>query len=119
MSNLARRRPAQEGLSSMQLQPPGASAASPQDSEAAIRLTVTRLARPNRAGDDVIERAAILAEGSECEAVESWILARGGRAEMAAVSTGGGLWGDRGSGRIGGSAAPAARYVLPADALQH
>jgi hypothetical protein len=38
---------------------------------------------------------------------------------MAAVSTGGGLWGDRGSGRIGGSAAPAARYVLPADALQH
>ncbi|MDX6728611.1 MAG: hypothetical protein QOK49_3416 [Baekduia sp.] len=87
--------------------------------DSAIQALVTRLARRGRGGTLVIERAAILAEGSECEAVESWILARGGRAEMAAVSTGGGLWGDRGSGRIGGSAAPAARYVLPADALQH
>jgi hypothetical protein len=31
----------------------------------AIRSVVTRLARPHRAGGDVIERAAILAEGAD------------------------------------------------------
>jgi hypothetical protein len=102
----------------MQLQPPGASAASPQDSEAAIRLTVTRLARPNRAGDDVIERAAILAEGKTSAAILAWIMAHDGQPEaLAPAAAPRGLHGARLSAAAGGSAAPR-RYVLPAGVLR-
>jgi hypothetical protein len=85
--------------------------------DAAIQELVTRLSRRGRGGDLVIERAAILAEGSECEAVESCLLARGGRAEMPAARTGRGLYAERESARGGGGPQTAQRYVLPAGTL--
>jgi hypothetical protein len=48
----------------------------------AIRSVVTRLARPHRAGGDVIERAAILAEGADAGAVFAWIAAHDGQPEV-------------------------------------
>src|ERR1017187_10758486 len=51
-----------------------------------IRALVTRLARPHRSGGEVIERAAIFADGADFAEVMAWITARGGTAE-AVVST--------------------------------
>lgn len=79
----------------------------------AIQALVARLARPTKAGGHVIERAAILAEGSHCGDIEAWILRRGGQAEAPPVRVGTGLYADRG-GQPGG---PPTRYVLPAGAL--
>ena len=52
----------------------------------AIRSVVTRLARSHSSGGEVIERAAILAEGGDFPAVMAWITAHGGKPE-AMVST--------------------------------
>jgi hypothetical protein len=83
-----------------------------------IRALVTRLARAHPSGGTVIERAAIVAEGAEFEAVMAWILAHGGKPE-AAVETPArhGLHGSR--LHAGGGSAPraASRFVLPAGAL--
>src|SRR3954451_23562917 len=84
----------------------------------AIRSLVTRLARPRPGGGATIERAAILAEGADFDAVMSWIVAHGGEAEAATNSSSRhGLHGARlhpsGSAQ---SRAPA-RFVLPAGAL--
>src|SRR5918994_6600703 len=46
-----------------------------------IRAVVTRLSRPRPSGGSVIERAAILAEGSDAEAIIRWILSHSGRPE--------------------------------------
>ena len=46
--------------------------------EDAIRAVVARLARPHRSGGDVIERAAILAEGGDSTAIFDWISAHAG-----------------------------------------
>jgi hypothetical protein len=82
-----------------------------------IRALVARLSRPHRTGGRVIERATMLAEGSDFDAVLAWIEAHGGEPE-APVSRkvgGGGLH----SGRLsGGEKAPAPlRFILPAAAL--
>jgi hypothetical protein len=85
----------------------------------AIRTLVTRLARPHRSGGTVIERAAILAEGADFAAVMAWVVARGGVAEEATVSSasGGGLHGARLS-HGGPTQAPLPlRFVLPPGAL--
>jgi hypothetical protein len=47
----------------------------------AIRSVVTRLARSHASGGEVIERAAILAEGGDFPAVMAWITAHGGLPE--------------------------------------
>lgn len=85
--------------------------------DADISALVTRLSRPHASGGGVIERAAILAEGADFNAVVAWIDAHDGKAESAAPpAAGGGLHGDRIQ-----SGAPALgvplRYVLPPDAL--
>lgn len=84
----------------------------------AIRALVTRLARPHSSGGEVIERAAILAEGADSAAVITWITAHAGIAEtqVVQVSTHG-LHGSRLS--YGGGAEPQTplRFVLPAGAL--
>lgn len=49
--------------------------------DAAIRLLVARLARPNRAGGHTIERASILAEGEGAGDVIAWITDHGGEPE--------------------------------------
>jgi hypothetical protein len=48
-----------------------------------IQELVERLGRPHRSGGVVIERAAIVAEGADFDAVMAWILQRGGEAEVA------------------------------------
>jgi hypothetical protein len=80
----------------------------------AIRVLVTRLSRAHPSGGGVIERAAILAEGADFDAVLAWIIAHDGRPEAAAAPVAsGGLHGARHERPAG---APA-RYVLPAAAL--
>jgi hypothetical protein len=84
----------------------------------AIRSLVRRLARAHPAGGTVIERAAIVAEGADSEAVMNWIVAHGGWPEAPAESSARhGLHGSR--LHSGGGSAPRApsRFVLPAGAL--
>lgn len=51
-----------------------------QDDDA-IRATVIRLSRADGYGGAVIERAAIVAEGTRAAAIEDWILTHGGEPE--------------------------------------
>ena len=84
--------------------------------DAAIADLVARLARPHPSGGKVIERAAILAEGSSAAAIIDWIVSRAGQGELAAARRAGGLHGGRsaGTGRTDG---PPLRYILPAGLL--
>jgi hypothetical protein len=84
----------------------------------AIRALITRLARAHPAGGTVVERAAIVAEGADAEAVMSWIAAHGGVPEAtASTSTRHGLHGTRLFDSGGSAPRSAARFVLPAGAL--
>jgi hypothetical protein len=84
----------------------------------AIRSLVARLGRPHPSGGTVIERAAIIAEGADSGDVLSWILAHGGTPEAAmATSTRHGLHGSRLHAGGGSEPRAAARFVLPAGAL--
>jgi len=80
----------------------------------AIRVLVKRLARPHPSGGEVIERAAIMAEGTGSTDVMTWILAHGAIPEAVAerTSTRQGLHGVS-------DCAPrtTSRFVLPAGAL--
>ena len=83
----------------------------------AIRALLTRLARPDASGGDVIERAAILAEGPNFAAIMAWVMAHGGKPEAATPTAHtGGLHGSR---MMEGAETPRAplRFVLPAGAL--
>ena len=82
----------------------------------AIRALLTGLARPDASGGDVIERAAILAAGSDFTAIMAWVVAHGGKPEaVAAAVPSGGLHGSRLTDG-GGSTTPL-RFVLPPGAL--
>ena len=83
-----------------------------------IRALVVRLSRADGSGGDTIERAAILADGSDLAPVVAWILARGGRpqAAVASVSTRG-LHSARLSGGEATQTSAPLRYVLPAGSL--
>jgi hypothetical protein len=84
----------------------------------AIRALVTRLARPHFSGGEVIERAAILAEGSDSAAIMAWITAHAGVAEAAtAAPTRHGLHSPRLSDRSGAQSRTPLRFVLPAGTL--
>ena len=80
----------------------------------AIRSLVSRLSRAHPSGGRVIERAAILAAGTDVAAVMSWIVAHAGEPEATAPATS-----ERG---LHGSRAAVTRtpprYVLPAGALE-
>lgn len=83
-----------------------------------ICALVTRLSRRHASGGNVIERAAIMAEGADFNAVVAWIEAHDGKPEAAVEPAGpGGLHGTR--IQHGGASAPAVplRYVLPPNAL--
>jgi hypothetical protein len=84
----------------------------------AIRSLVTRLARAHPAGGTVVERAAIVAEGADFEAVMTWIVAHGGKPE-ARVETSArhGLHGSRLPASGGSERRAPSRFVLPAGAL--
>jgi hypothetical protein len=83
-----------------------------------IRKLVTRLARRDKNGASVIERAAILAEGADSRAILAWIEAQHGQAEdQVHAAASGGL---HGGSLHGGSPAPSTtprRYVLPPGVL--
>jgi hypothetical protein len=84
----------------------------------AIRTLVTRLARPHPSGGEVIERAAILAEGADFQAVMAWITAHAGIPEATVASTPRhGLHGSRLSDSGGAEPRVPLRFVLPAGAL--
>jgi hypothetical protein len=83
----------------------------------AIRAVVRRLARPHASGGDVIERAAIIAEGAASGAIIAWITAHEGiPEEAAAADPRRGLHSPRLSDRGGATHTPA-RYLLPAGAF--
>lgn len=89
----------------------------PTADDDAIRALVKRLSRPDRAGGQVIERAAVLAAGIGASAVLDWIAAHGGRPERPPVKApAGGLQNIRTHGRDGAPPLPL-RYVFPPGAL--
>jgi hypothetical protein len=86
--------------------------------EAEIRALVKRLGRPHRSGGVVVERAAILAEGADFDAVMAWILAHHGEPEAReAPAATGGLHSRRLSEGRGSAAEPPRRFLLPAGEL--
>ncbi|HZV74686.1 MAG TPA: hypothetical protein VFF79_13300 [Conexibacter sp.] len=86
--------------------------------ESAIREIVGRLARPTASGGHAIERAAILAEGSDCAAIETWIVSHGGEPQAGAdAPRGRGLHAERSNARATPPGAAPTRYVLPATSL--
>jgi hypothetical protein len=86
--------------------------------DSAIVALVTRLARPHPSGGRVIERAAIMAAGSDSPAVIAWIISHSGTPETppAATSARDGLHGSRLTAPTGERSA-ARRYVLPPGVL--
>ncbi len=84
----------------------------------AIRTIVRRLSRPHPSGGEVIERAAILAEGADFTAVVAWIIAHDGEPETALAPVAGrGLHSSRLSEGVGAEPRTPLRFVLPAGAL--
>ena len=80
----------------------------------AMRTLVTRLGRPHRSGGRVIERATLLASGTDFGAAVRWIEAHGGMPEAPLdTSSHHGLHGQRASD---GPAPAPLRFVLPPDA---
>ncbi len=79
----------------------------------AIRVLLSRLARPHASGGKVIERAAMLAEGADFPELIAWIDAHHGEPESTApASSAGGLHGSRMSAGGGGRERAPQRYVL-------
>jgi hypothetical protein len=86
--------------------------------EQAIRSVVTRLSRQHPSGGQVIERAAVLAEGAESGAILDWITSHDGLPESrVGVAPARGLHQERLEASRGTSAATPRRYVLPPGAL--
>ena len=85
----------------------------------AIRSLLTRLGRAHPSGGTVVERAAILAEGADFNAVMTWIAAHGGEpeAEVRKASRSG-LHGARVHDSKGTESRTTSRFVLPATALR-
>ena len=84
----------------------------------AIRALLRRLARPHASGGEVVERAAILAEGADFAAVMAWIAAHAGVADTQVATTPrSGLHGSRLSSGSGAAPRTPLRFVLPAGAL--
>jgi hypothetical protein len=95
-----------------------ASSPDTRHSEGEVRAAVIRLSRPDGEGGAVIERAAILAEGTPAAAIEAWVISHGGEPEVPTFSASApGLYGLHGERHpIGGARTPQ-RYVFPATAL--
>ncbi len=82
-----------------------------------IRTLVRRIARKSSKGGFTVERATLVAEGSEVGEIEAWIMRAGGVAETAAPAKGAGLFADRVSEREASRAVAPLRYALPAGAF--
>jgi hypothetical protein len=83
-----------------------------------LRKLVARLARPNPAGGATIERATIMASGTDSQAMLAWVVAHAGEPEdLAPPSAGRGLHSARLNDRAGATARKPLRYVLPPGVL--
>lgn len=85
----------------------------------AIRILVGRLSRPHGSGGEVVERAAIMAEGADYTEILAWIVDHDGRPEeREPVSAGRGLHSAHlGSRDSGADASAPRRYILPPGTL--
>ncbi len=82
-----------------------------------IRLLVKRIARRSSKGGATVERATLLAEGSDVGAIEAWLGRVGATPETAAPAKGAGLYADRVTEREASRTPAPLRWVLPPDAL--
>jgi len=82
-----------------------------------IRLLVKRIARHSAKGGATVERATLLAEGSDVGEIEAWILRAGGTPETVAPAKGAGLYADRVTEREASRTPAPLRYLLPPGAL--
>ena len=81
-------------------------------------MLLSRLARPHKSGGQVIERAAILAEGGEFPAILAWITDHAGQPEAAvAAASARGLHSARTNDQGVADRRPPQRYVLPTASL--
>jgi hypothetical protein len=80
----------------------------------AVRAVVMRLSRAHPSGGRTIERAAILAAGTDSGAILAWIDSHAGEPEaLAPAAAGRGLYSERGAA----DTRKPLRYLLPSDAL--
>jgi hypothetical protein len=92
--------------------------AAPADHTDEVALLVKRLARPHASGGTVIERPVIIAEGRRSTAILAWIADHGGAPDSTVPdSQSKGLHSPTLTVGVGGQAAPARRYILPAHAF--
>lgn len=90
----------------------------PPSVEDDVRAAVIRLSRPHPSGGRTIERAAIMASGSQSRAILAWIDAHAAEAEARVpVAAGRGLHSARLSQRAGADTREPLRYLLPPAAL--
>ena len=85
--------------------------------DAEITALVARLGRPHASGGIVIERAAILAAGTDVRAVTDWIVAHGGQPEAPIAPRARGLHGSRLNDRDATDSRRPLRFVLPPDSV--
>jgi hypothetical protein len=86
--------------------------------DAEIQALVKRLARPHPSGGDAVERAALMASGSDFGAVMTWITDHAGVAEaMVSEPPRRGLHGPRLGLSSGTEARTPLRFVLPPGSL--
>jgi hypothetical protein len=84
----------------------------------AIRTLVTRLSRPHGSGGEVVERAAIMAEGADYVEILAWITDHDGRPEVQEpAGAGRGLHSARLTSGVHAAAATPRRYILPPGVL--
>ena len=84
----------------------------------AIRVLVKRLARSHPSGGTVVERAAIVAEGTGSDDVMTWLLAHGAQPEATVVARAShGLHGLDRRSTSASTQPPPSRYILPPGAL--
>jgi hypothetical protein len=82
-----------------------------------ITALIKRLSRPHPSGGVVIERAAIMATGSDSAQIIEWIRAHLGTSEAPPPARSLGLHGARGNSTHDGTDPRPTRFVLPAEAL--
>lgn len=83
-----------------------------------VRKLVKRLARPNPSGGATIERATIMASGTDSRAILDWVVAHAGEPEdLAPAATGHGLHSARLNDRASATVRKPLRYVLPPGVL--
>jgi hypothetical protein len=98
---------------------PSAADQQDQGDDDRVRKLVARLARPNATGGDTIERATIMASGTDSRAILAWVVAHAGEPEdLAPTATGRGLHSARLTDRAGATTRNPLRYVLPPGVLR-